>query len=659
MSTASTSSFDREAQLAAIVAAVVAGAVAGTILSVGGGPAELRLFAALVGGESVLTGWLVFMGLALAFGVAFAIVTARTITGFSTTIIMFSRDSKRLQKILVPLLTKAALTTTAGGMGIFYGQMLAVFFYALAMPVWLALAGTVVPFPQTTLAGLAAYLVYGPVLGALYGYLLEATWFRPGQSADVQNAALFGATLGGVAGGLVLFALGGSAAFADLAGVVGETAPGVGVLVWALLALAFGLLFAPVLSRTINDFSNSVIMFSRRSDALQTVLVPLLTKAALTVTAASMGLVYGLVLAVVVWMLAIPVWVGAVVGIPTTVPALGLAGPLAFVVYGQALGTGYGIVMERPFERPAGVGTGDLRAGVLAGVAGAVTGFVLLALFGRAGGLELLAGALGASGLLPTLGVWLGVSLVLGVLFGAVVGRYINDFSNSVIMLSRRSTALQKVLVPLLTRAALTVTAAGMGLGYGLVLGIVGWGLLLPLVSPAPLPNLDPLVLVVFALYGQAMGVGYGVAKEGTPSLGVSLPSSLQDARESFAAWRGRRPFAGALLLFVGAAIISLVPLNTYLIFGPSKTTVGLLFGALVFGSGLLALLRPGLSTVAGISGITFSVLSIYGAFGGFLVGMLVGIVGGNLCLAWTPPEPEEPEDADGRFSWASESTRW
>ena len=659
MSTASTSSFDREAQLAAIVAAVVAGVVAGTILFVGGGPAEMRLFAALVGGESLLTGWLVFLGLALAFGVAFAVVTARTITGFSTTIIMFSRDSKLLQKLLVPLLTKAALTTTAGGMGIFYGQILAVFFYALAMPVWLALAGTVVPFPQTTLAGLAAYLVYGPVLGALYGYLLEATWFRPGRSADVQNAALFGSALGGVAGGLVLFALGGRGAFAELAEVVGETAPGVGLVVWAGLAVVFGLLFAPVLSRTINDFSNSVIMFSRRSAALQKVLVPLLTKAALTVTAASMGLGYGLVLAVGVWMVAIPVWVGAVVGIPTTVPALGLAGPLAFVVYGQALGAGYGLVMERPFDRPSGGSTGDLRAGLVAGVAGAVAGVGVLALVGRAADLQLLAVAVGANGLFPTLGVWLGVSLVLGLLFGAVVGRYINDFSNSVIMLSRRSTALQKVLVPLLTRAALTVTAAGMGLVYGLVLGVLGWGLLLPLISPAPLPNLDPLVLVAFALTGQAMGAGYGVAKEGAPSLGVSLPSSLQGARESFAAWRARRPFAGAMLLFVGAVVISAVPLNTYLIFGPSKTTVGLLFGALVFGSGLLALLRPGLSTVAGISGITFSVLSIYGAFGGFIVGMLVGIVGGNLCLAWESSDPEEEEEAESRFSWAGESTRW
>jgi len=36
---------------------------------------------------------------------------------------------------------------------------------------------------------------------------------------------------------------------------------------------------------------------------------------------------------------------------------------------------------------------------------------------------------------------------------------------------------------------------------------------------------------------------------------------------------------------------------------------------------------------------MVFSVLSLFGAFGGLLVGLVLGIVGGSLCTSWHPGE--------------------
>lgn len=119
----------------------------------------------------------------------------------------------------------------------------------------------------------------------------------------------------------------------------------------------------------------------------------------------------------------------------------------------------------------------------------------------------------------------------------------------------------------------------------------------------------------------------------------------LGERRARFSEWRHERPFMGGVLLLLSGLIIAYVPMQfatELLLVGGSFTFIGLLFAALVFLTGVFALMRPDLSRELGILGVTMSILSIFGALGGLVVGMLIGIVGGNLCVAWQPSSDEE-----------------
>lgn len=104
-----------------------------------------------------------------------------------------------------------------------------------------------------------------------------------------------------------------------------------------------------------------------------------------------------------------------------------------------------------------------------------------------------------------------------------------------------------------------------------------------------------------------------------------------------FTTWRKRRPFAGSVLIIVSGLMISWIPLNLFLTaFLPgSLAIIGLLFGGLIVLLGISALLFPNASKVLGIFTIFLSVLSVIGALGGFLVGTIIGIIGGSLLMAW------------------------
>lgn len=124
-----------------------------------------------------------------------------------------------------------------------------------------------------------------------------------------------------------------------------------------------------------------------------------------------------------------------------------------------------------------------------------------------------------------------------------------------------------------------------------------------------------------------------------------SVKSELDGRLERFAEWRGERPFWGGALLCLAGLVIGWVPIQfaPELIFvGGSYTVIGLVFAAFVFLSGAFVLHRPDLSTILGVSGVALSILSLLGALGGLFVGMLIGIVGGNLCVAWKPDDAAE-----------------
>ncbi|MGA9400852.1 DUF6114 domain-containing protein [Haladaptatus sp.] len=117
--------------------------------------------------------------------------------------------------------------------------------------------------------------------------------------------------------------------------------------------------------------------------------------------------------------------------------------------------------------------------------------------------------------------------------------------------------------------------------------------------------------------------------------------------RTRFASWRHDRPFWGALLVILAGLVIGIIPAQLAITFALVPSTfmfAGLVFAVFVFLSGVFALLRPEFAEFFGAAGILLSIASIFGALGGFGVGMILGTLGGALCVAWEPPETTETD---------------
>lgn len=118
----------------------------------------------------------------------------------------------------------------------------------------------------------------------------------------------------------------------------------------------------------------------------------------------------------------------------------------------------------------------------------------------------------------------------------------------------------------------------------------------------------------------------------------------------AFAEWRRRRPFWGGTLLIVAGFLTAYLPAvyDEFLLFAAgSFTGSALLFGGSLVVCGLLVFAVPSLSSVLGGLGILVATVSLFGALGGFLVGSVLGGLGGILAFAWT--RPDESESGDGR----------
>ena len=65
---------------------------------------------------------------------------------------------------------------------------------------------------------------------------------------------------------------------------------------------------------------------------------------------------------------------------------------------------------------------------------------------------------------------------------------------------------------------------------------------------------------------------------------------------------------------------------------------LGVIFGLVVIASAIMLNWRPNQHTTWGILILVFSILGIFGGLGGYLVGLILGIVGGALAIQWKPP---------------------
>ena len=112
-----------------------------------------------------------------------------------------------------------------------------------------------------------------------------------------------------------------------------------------------------------------------------------------------------------------------------------------------------------------------------------------------------------------------------------------------------------------------------------------------------------------------------------------------------FRHWRRTRPFWGGLLLVVAgiellvapAAQSLILPIDLIIYAGIAGVS-GILIGVLLIAIGVLSWLQPAQHTFFGVVGLLLALVSfVTSNFGGFVIGMLIGIVGGALVFAWGP----------------------
>ncbi|MBO9577450.1 MAG: hypothetical protein J7480_01600 [Microbacteriaceae bacterium] len=118
-------------------------------------------------------------------------------------------------------------------------------------------------------------------------------------------------------------------------------------------------------------------------------------------------------------------------------------------------------------------------------------------------------------------------------------------------------------------------------------------------------------------------------------------PGALRRGWRAFRTWTRGRPFIGGLLLMLSGGAIFL---STQMDLGNIRVQMGIEgFQAVLIPAGLallglLAIVTPAQHLFYGILALIVAVYSIIGVnLGGFFVGMLLGVIGGILVVAWLP----------------------
>ncbi|WP_275006266.1 DUF6114 domain-containing protein [Promicromonospora iranensis] len=143
---------------------------------------------------------------------------------------------------------------------------------------------------------------------------------------------------------------------------------------------------------------------------------------------------------------------------------------------------------------------------------------------------------------------------------------------------------------------------------------------------------------------------GDGQANAGRPG----LRTKLADWRRDFRPWRKQRPFVGGVLvalaglemLLSGPIKLDQLGMNIMLQFGVEGAQATILPIALIM-LGILSIAQPVHRIFYGVIALSISVYSIAGVnLGGWVVGFLLGVVGGIIVVSWAPAEAVA--EADG-----------
>ncbi|WP_214415289.1 DUF6114 domain-containing protein [Sphaerisporangium fuscum] len=112
--------------------------------------------------------------------------------------------------------------------------------------------------------------------------------------------------------------------------------------------------------------------------------------------------------------------------------------------------------------------------------------------------------------------------------------------------------------------------------------------------------------------------------------------------------WRRSRPFWGGLLTLLSGLELLSIPFSLRalpLLLHSPQAGLTVLISTVMIIVGVLLWLQPAQRVFLGVTAVLLSIASVpYANAGGFLVGMVLGLVGGSLAAAWTPDvEPATP----------------
>lgn len=139
--------------------------------------------------------------------------------------------------------------------------------------------------------------------------------------------------------------------------------------------------------------------------------------------------------------------------------------------------------------------------------------------------------------------------------------------------------------------------------------------------------------------------------------------SPVRRAWRGWRAWRRSRPFWGAFLLILGGAEILLIPLPMnsmgLILHIGTGGVLGILIGALMIACALLIWFNPGQRMFYSIVAVLLSIAALIASnLGGFLIGTLLGVIGGSLAFAWMPAPDTTGTAVPRRRRWRSPAGR-
>lgn len=126
----------------------------------------------------------------------------------------------------------------------------------------------------------------------------------------------------------------------------------------------------------------------------------------------------------------------------------------------------------------------------------------------------------------------------------------------------------------------------------------------------------------------------------------------LHNMRAGFREWRRSRPFWAGLWSILAGLFIMAGPLSAFkVIFIAGVVVVGILVGVLVSIFGLFLWFAPAQRHFFGVLIVLASIVSFFTSdFGGFVLGMLLGMIGGSMGFAWVPVAAGRGESRRRRF---------